>query len=276
MDEHIIEAMGKAKVVIRDGKVVEVGEPQIEYCPLFHKYRGIEEITKETIKENMEFRINSFGMCTPNREVEIEDLLSFGISETISTLLKEEIIDCVVMVCDGCGTVLVKEPEKAQGIGGRVSGYVKTSPIPEIIENVGKENVLNPKTAEIDQIAGLNLAIKKGYKNIAVTIASAEDGKKIRDIEKENSEIEVYIFSVHSSGVNKTEAEELSKYCDVSTGCASKCMRDKGENKAIFKVGESIPIFAFTENGKHFLEKRLEKIGKKEKKKDPQIPKPLI
>jgi hypothetical protein len=44
MDEHIIETMGKTKVIIRDGKVVEVGNSKIDYCPLYHKYRGIEEI----------------------------------------------------------------------------------------------------------------------------------------------------------------------------------------------------------------------------------------
>lgn len=55
MDEHVIEALGKARIVIKNGKVVEVGEPQIEYCPLFHKYRGIEKLDPETVKENMEF-----------------------------------------------------------------------------------------------------------------------------------------------------------------------------------------------------------------------------
>ena len=29
MDEHVMEALGKAKIIIRDGKVVEVEEPQV-------------------------------------------------------------------------------------------------------------------------------------------------------------------------------------------------------------------------------------------------------
>ena len=41
MDEHIIEALGKTRVRIKDGKVVEVGEPKIDYCPIFDKYRVI-------------------------------------------------------------------------------------------------------------------------------------------------------------------------------------------------------------------------------------------
>ena len=57
MDEHVIEALGKTRVVVRDGKVVEVGEPKISYCPLFDKHRGIKEITSETVRKNIEFRI---------------------------------------------------------------------------------------------------------------------------------------------------------------------------------------------------------------------------
>jgi len=49
VDEHVVEALGKARIVIRDGKVVEIGEPQIKYCPLFHKYRGMEKIDLQTI-----------------------------------------------------------------------------------------------------------------------------------------------------------------------------------------------------------------------------------
>lgn len=117
MDEHVMEALGKAKIIIRDGKVVEVEEPQVAYCPLFHKYRGIEKITPQIIKENMEFRINDFGMCTNQRELKMADFLSFGISEILGTLLDEEIIQCAIIVCEGCGTVIVEDPELAQGIG---------------------------------------------------------------------------------------------------------------------------------------------------------------
>ncbi|MDP3624888.1 MAG: DUF2099 family protein, partial [Methanobacteriaceae archaeon] len=93
MDEHVIEAMGKAKIIVKDGKVVDVGDPQIDYCPLFHKYRGIEKLDSESIKKNIEFRINDFGMCSPERNLKMKDFLSFGISETISTLLEEKIVD---------------------------------------------------------------------------------------------------------------------------------------------------------------------------------------
>ena len=35
MSEHIIEALGLSKVTIKDGKVIDVTEPEVEYCPLF-------------------------------------------------------------------------------------------------------------------------------------------------------------------------------------------------------------------------------------------------
>lgn len=74
MDRHIFEALGKTRVVVENGKVVEVGEPQVSYCPLFYKKRGIEEFTPDVVKENIEFRIKDFGMCTPPTSAEDEGL----------------------------------------------------------------------------------------------------------------------------------------------------------------------------------------------------------
>ena len=168
MSEHIVEAIGLSKVTIKDGKVIDVSEPKLNYCPLFHHHRGMEKITKKAIWDNMQFRIDDFGMCTSNRQLRMKDFLSFGISEILSTLIKENVIDCVVMVCEGCGTLIVTESELVQGIGGRVSGLVKTSPIPELFDQLGRKNILEPETAKIDQTEGIKLAIKQGYKNIAV------------------------------------------------------------------------------------------------------------
>lgn len=51
MDEHVIEGLGKARIVVRDGKVVEVGEPMISYCPIF----GITPCGKDLIEERLKF-----------------------------------------------------------------------------------------------------------------------------------------------------------------------------------------------------------------------------
>jgi len=41
MDEHMMELLGKTKVVVRDGRIVYVSEPRLRYCPLFNRLHGI-------------------------------------------------------------------------------------------------------------------------------------------------------------------------------------------------------------------------------------------
>ncbi len=271
-----MEALGKARIVIKDGKVVGIGEPQIEYCPLFHKYRGIEKLDLEAIEENINFRIKDFGMCTPQRQLKMKDFLSFGISETLGTLFEENVIECAVIVCEGCGTVIIEDPELIQGIGGRISGIVSTTPIEEIINVVGLNKVLDAKNAEINQVKGVLKAIKKGYRKIAVTVASAEDAKELRGIEKEHLGVKIHIFAVHTTGISLDEAEDLFKYADVITSCASKHLRALANQKKVFSVGASIPIYATSENGEKFLRMRIEKIGGLKEKRNARIPDPLI
>lgn len=276
MDEHVIEALGKTKVRVKDGKVVEVGEPKIDYCPIFDKYRGIKELTPENVKDNIQFRIKDFGMCTEDRTLRMNDFLSFGVSETLRTLIEEGIIDCVVSVCEGCGTVILTEPDLVQGTGGRVSGLVSTSPIDNLIKEIGRDNVLDPENASIDQIKGTLKAIKMGYKNIAVTIVSSEDAKKLRKIESENKDIKIYIFAAHVTQLSREDAEGVFNNSDVVTGCASKYIREIGEERNLFAAGASIPIYGVTVAGKKFLKLRIDKIGGMKEKINPKIPKPLI
>ncbi|MBQ6099875.1 MAG: DUF2099 family protein [Methanobrevibacter sp.] len=277
MSEHIIEALGLSQITIKDGKVVEVTEPEVEYCPLFDHHRGIKKLTKDVIAKNIQFRIDDFGMCTANRQLRMKDFLNFGISEILCTLLEKKEIDSVVMVLEGCGTVIVKEPELVQGIGGRVSGLVKTSPIPELFDEIGKDNIVDSKTAKINQVEGIKLAIKKGYKNIAVTVALASDIDGINKLKEENPDVNIYVFVVHTSKRTPEDARKLFDGCDVATACASKNIREIGDAESLKIVGQSIPIYAKTENGKRFLELRLEKIGGEKPKKDnPDLPYPLI
>ena len=42
-----------------------------------------------------------------------------------------------------------------------------------------------------------------GYKNIAVTIVSPEDAKKLREIESENKDIKIYIFAAHVTQLSR-------------------------------------------------------------------------
>lgn len=277
MDKHVIEALGRAKITVQDGKVVDVGEPMIEYCPLFHKHRGIEKLTPEEIKKNIQFRIDDFGMCTKDRVLRLKDFLSFGISEILSTLLADDIIDCAVMVCEGCGTVLITESELAQGVGGRVSGLVETSPIPELIEEFSPNHIVDGETAIIDQVEGFKLAIENGYRNIAVTIAFPEDGIILRELEKEYDDVNLYLFAVHTTGLSREESELIFDVSDAVTACASKHLRDIAYEENIFSVGTSIPIYGASEKGEEFIKLRLDKIGGPKKKTgNSKHPHPLI
>ncbi|MBR2255578.1 MAG: DUF2099 family protein, partial [Candidatus Methanomethylophilaceae archaeon] len=147
---HVFEALGLARVVIEDGKVVEVGEPEVSSCPLFRKLVGMEHITKESIKANIEFRIRDFGFCTENRVVRAGDYVTFGVSEILSTALDNGQIDAAVIAADGCGTAVITDPEVLQGMCGRISGLVETSPLQVVLDAVGRDNVLDPDTVPLD------------------------------------------------------------------------------------------------------------------------------
>ncbi len=272
MDKHIIEALGKTKVVIENGKVIEVGEPQVNYCPLFFKMRGIEEFTSDVVRQNMEFRIKDFGMCTPDREMRMKDFLSFGVSELLGMSVARGMLDCAVLVCDGAGTAVVSEPELIQGIGGRISGIISTTPIEAIIDTIGRDRVLDPSTAAIDQLRGVDLALKLGFKRIGVTISAASDASSIR---KKYGQ-KVAIFAVHGSGRTLEDADTLFDNCDVITACGSKNIRAVAKERKLFQVGNKVPIFASSLWGEMLLKHRLEvtKIENITSPEDP--PRPLI
>ncbi len=277
MDEHVIEGLGKARIVVRDGKVAEVGEPQITYCPIFDKHRGIKKIDKDVIAKNIQFRIDDFGMCTPKRALTMKDFLSFGVSEIICTAVKQNRVDAAVLVCEGCGTVIVTDAEMVQGIGGRVSGLVSTTPIPELIERVGKQNVLDPKTARIDQVAGVKKAIDMGYTNIAVSIINGSVAGQMKQLEKEHPGVNVFTLVVHVTGMSKDEAGLVFKNADIATGCASKYIREQGAVNAICKVGDSVPIYGITPRGKLLIKERIKFMGKPlVSKPDAKQPDPLL
>lgn len=271
MGKHIIEALGKTRVVIEDGKIVEVGEPMVKYCPLFHKHRGIEEITSEIVRQNVEFRIKDFGMCSPQRKLRMRDFLSYGVSELMGMSISKGLLDCAVIVCEGAGTVIVDDPEIVQGIGGRISGIVETSIIPEVVQTIGTNRVLDPLQGKIDQFMGALQAEAMGYKRIGVCIARAVDAERIRH-ELGSS---VIIFAVHTTLVSEEEARSFFEHCDIVTACASRNVRAEAEHHKVMKVGTKIPIYAVTEAGKKILETRLEQNGARpEGKEDP--PRPLI
>lgn len=272
MGRHVMEALGKARVVMEDGKVIEVGEPKVRYCPLFKKYRGIEELNKDTIRENMEFRMGKFGMCCENREVRLDNFLSFGVSELMCLALSKGYIDAVVTAADGCGTCVLTDPGIVQGMGGRISAIVETSPIAKVIEAIGPENVLDPETTPIDQRKGVEMAVSKGYRKIAVTVAFPADAEFLRDTYGDR----LVIFAVHTTGITEEQAELYFDKCDVITACASRYVREVGARRATVQAGTKVPVYGATEFGKDVITLKLEELGRKPDHGLDESPDPLI
>ena len=251
-DEHVIEAIGRCRIIIRDGIVVEVGDSQIRDCPLAKRFAyPIPDIKKESVKANIEHRIKAFGMCTPSREVlDNREFVGFGASEILSFGLHAGLIDAVVLACDGAGTVVVTTPSLVQGIGGRMSGLVSTSPYPSVMDRIEANGgfVLDRENATLDQLAGVALAVEKGFRKIAVTVALPGDAATIRRIHPAT-----VIFGVHVTGLTAEEAEILVAASDLVTSCASKTIREIAGRKALVQAGIAIPIFAITKTGKELI-----------------------
>ena len=222
-DRHVIETLGKVRVVIENGEITEVGSSEMKYCPMFHAMHKVDELNEEFIRKNINFRIQDFGMCTPDRVIEMDDLVTVGISEILKTNMENGEIDCVVGACDGAGTVIMTNPRVVQGVGGRVSGLISTTPIPEVIKKLEDTGsiVFDPETAELNQLEGLKIAIEKGYKNIAITIIPSPMVKEIRQYPVDD-DVNVYIFVAHTTGASAEEAEMLFENADIVTACASK------------------------------------------------------
>jgi putative methanogenesis marker protein 8 len=254
-DRHVLETLGKTRVVVENGKVVEVGKPLLKYCPLWAKIRGIKELNEKVIKENVEFRIQDFGMCTEDREVEAEVFVGFGASETSMTALRRGLLDATVTVCEGAGTVISPDPTLVQGIGARLSGVIETSPVKGIIKKIrdkGGEILAPPR---IDQVAGLRMALRLGYERVGVTVSTAEDAEKCRAISKR-----AVILGVHLTGISRKDAEKIYEIADLITACASPHIRELAKEKALLQAGTAIPIFALTPAGKELLLERAKEV----------------
>jgi putative methanogenesis marker protein 8 len=255
-DEHVIEAIGKCRVVVRDGMVVEVGKPIIADCPLAKRFAfPVPEITPKAIKANIEHRIRAFGMCTPAREVlDTRAFVGFGASELISFGIQSGMLDAAVIACDGAGTVVATLPAMVQGIGGRMSGLVSTSPHPSVMDRIEQNGgyVLDRSHARIDQQSGAALAHLKGFRRIAVTVAAPAEAEAIRATFPD-----ALIVAVHVSGLSRVEAARLVGASDLVTSCASKPIREIAGPLALVQAGISIPVFAMTPAGKSLI---IEKI----------------
>ncbi len=248
-----------SRVTIEDGKVVDVTEPRVRYCPLFAKRRGMEELNRDSIRENIEYRIQSFGMCTEDRVTTMDNFLNFGISETLCSALKNRKIDAAVIAADGCGTSLITDPAIVQGMGGRISGICETEPIPKVVEAIGRENMLDPDTARIDMEAGVDKAFSMGYGKVAVTTPFVDSAVRMRERYGDR----LIIIGVHTTGMSEDDARRAFDTFDIITACASKHLREECLRRPDTLVaGSKVPVYATTPAGKELVQDKLDEVGK--------------
>jgi len=251
-DEHIIEAAGCARVVVRDGHVVSVGPARINSCPLAARFsEPVRTFSEEEIRRNIEGRIAAFGMCTPERVVvSDDDYVLFGASELLSSALRCGIIDAAVIACDGAGTVIATSPLLVQGIGGKMSGLVSTTPIPAVIDRICEHGgiVVSPDDAALSAEDGVRLALKMGFRAPAVTTASADEAAFLR-----RAFPGAFIVAVHTTGTNDADAETFAESCDLLFPCASRAMYEIAGKRALLQGGKAVPVFAMTAAGKEVV-----------------------
>ena len=135
-----------------------------------------------------------------------------------------------------------------------MSGLFSTCPYSQVMDRIEKDGgyVLDRQHATIDQLAGVALAVEKGFRKIAVTVAQPGTAETIRRIHPDT-----FIFGVHVTGLTQVEAEQLVSASDLVTSCASKTIREAAGKKALVQAGISIPIFAITKKGKELIIEKM-------------------
>ncbi|MBQ5349743.1 MAG: DUF2099 family protein [Oscillospiraceae bacterium] len=176
----------------------------------------------------------------------------FGASETIYSAFGSGLVDAAVIVSNNLGTIITTNASATQGAVKRMTGLFYTSPSAELMDRCEEAGIIPvfPYTAEIDQTAGVKLAIEKGFKRIAVTVAAADNRiwPEIARLEKEHSVL-IYKFGLCSTGISDETAGYMKEYADLVWSCASRAVKEQIEPNAVAQVGLRIPVHIMTENG---------------------------
>lgn len=252
--KHEIYCCG-ARVQISEDSIEVLSKPLVEYCPLHEALHGTKHIDAEALLKSVEMKIADFGFCCGNRVFNAEPVVAYGASEMMRVWLEKKLVDCAIVVCEGAGTVVTANGKLVQGIGARLTGIIRTSPIREIIERIETEGgvVLNKTSARINQFECVKRAFDLGFKRVAVSVAGfqAKTISEIRDFEA-SVDSDVLVFSVCNTCVSRIDIEHIAR-ADIVCASASKTVRKEIGNKALLQLGVTIPVYALTEKGKKLV-----------------------
>lgn len=252
--EHEIYCCG-ARVRISENGIEVLSEPLVECCSLHEVLYGTKHIDAEAVRKTVEMKIADFCFCCGDRVFKAEPVVAYGASEMMRVWLEKELVNCAVVVCEGAGTVVTANGRLVQGIGARLTGIIKTSPIHEVIKRIEADDgaVLDKATARISQLDGVKRAFSLGFKRVAVSAAGfqAKAISEIRDFAV-SAGLDVLVFSVCNTCVDKTDVQHIAK-ADVACASASKIVRREIGSEALLQLGVTIPVYALTEKGKKLI-----------------------
>ncbi|MDD5069888.1 MAG: DUF2099 family protein [Candidatus Omnitrophica bacterium] len=262
-DIHVLKYFSSF-VSVSNARIINITEPALTFCPLaehlYKDFRSVpgneKEALKVVIKKTIESKIRDYGFFTEKRNFSFDDLsIPYGASEMIGLALRKKAIDAAVVVCEGAGTVITSNPNVVQGIGARMNSLLLTSPIKGIIQHLKSAGCrVVFENALIDQIRGIEEALKAGYKSIAVTICghSAEDLRIIRSLEKEYG-VSIICLAVCTTGIPKDKIDLIADCADLVWSCASSDLRGIIGPLAILQLSRQIPVFVLTKKGINFV-----------------------
>jgi len=252
--EHDIYCCG-SRVRISEKGVEVLSEPSVEQCPLHDALYGTERIDVDTVRRSVEMKISGFGFCCRKRAFDAEPVVAYGASEMMRVWIEKKLVDCAIVVSEGAGTVITNNGKLVQAIGARLTGIIRTSPIPEIIDHIEANQgfILSRKDAKIDQLEGLKRAMQLGFKRVAISVAGfqAKTISLIRDF-SEDTQLEAIVFSVCNTCVAEGDLEYVAK-ADIACASASMILRQKVGSKAVLQLGVTIPVYALTEEGRRLI-----------------------
>ena len=185
----------------------------------------------------------------------------FGASETIYSAFEAGLVDAAVIVSNNLGTIITTNASGTQGAVKRMTGLFYTSPSAELTERCSEAGIIPvfPYTAEIDQAAGVRMAVEKGFRRIAVTLAAKDNIRwpEIEAIERENGVL-IYKFGLCSTGISDDTAAAMQDHTDLVWSCASRAVREYIEPKAVAQVGLRIPVHIMTQRGWEIVKQHLQ------------------
>ena len=260
-DLHV-SRMFSSLVAISEGTVIGMTEPYMEYCPLAASLYGKKALpglagVTEGVCESVHEKVSQFGYYSSCREVCTHQLaIPFGASEMMMRAVQKGVLDAAVVACEGAGTVVAYSPELIQGIGARMNGLFQTSPIPETIRRIEENggSVPFPDSATIDQADGLEWALARGYRSVAVTVNAFQEEKlhTMRNL-GDRFDARVFVLGVCTTGIDEHRAQEFAERADLVWACASNEIRQLCGKKARVQVTTKIPVFVMTDRGVEFL-----------------------